>query len=108
LYILLLIFNFTTSNNNTTSADERHANGMKTIQGVINYTNLEIQRWYDDVFEQYGVVGSGIARYDKDSNSIIVDYVEDGILKTWQMAFYPEYLNQEKISWVFECWSELA
>lgn len=83
-------------------------NTIKSIENLIEYTNAEIARWYENVKQEYGVTGFGSCRYDSKENSIIVDYVEDGISKTWQMAFYTEYLKEQKISWVFNCWMELA
>ena len=83
-------------------------NTIKSIENLIEYTNTEIVRWYKDVKQEFGVIGFGSCRYDDAQNSIIVDYVEDGVFNTWEMAFYPEYLKEQKISWVFDCWIELA
>lgn len=76
---------------------------MKTL---INYTNNRISNWYLNVKKEYGVIGSGKVRFTSDS--VIVDYVEDGEQKTWSMAFYAEYLKEQKIDYIFNCWSELA
>lgn len=79
-----------------------------TIQGLIEYTNSEIDRWYENVKEEYGVIGFGNAKYDKENDQIVVDYTEDGNANTWSLPFYEEYLKSQKISWVFYCWTELA
>ena len=79
-----------------------------TIQGLIEYTNSEIDRWYENVKEEYGVIGFGNAKYDKENDQIVVEYTEDGKANTWSLPFYEEYLKSQKISWVFDCWTELA
>lgn len=79
-----------------------------TIQGLIEYTNSEIDRWYENVKEEYGVIGFGNAKYDKENDQIVVEYTEDGNANTWSLPFYEEYLKSQKISWVFDCWTELV
>ena len=83
-------------------------NTIKSIENLIEYTNAEIARWYENVKQEYNITGFGLCRYDSTQNSIIVDYTEDGVSNTWEMAFYTEYLKEQKISWVFNCWTELA
>ena len=78
-----------------------------TIQGLIEYTNSEIDRWYENVRKEYGVIGFGNAKYDKENDQIVIEYTE-GNSNTWSLPFYEEYLKTQKISWVFDCWTELA
>jgi len=78
-----------------------------TIQDVINYTNEKISNWYTSVKKEYNVIGAGFAHYNKENDSVVVEYTENGIQETWEMAFYPEYL-ENGVDWVFNCWSELA
>lgn len=79
-----------------------------TIQGLIEYTNSEIDRWYENVRKEYGVIGFGDTKYDKGNDQIVIEYTEDGNSNTWSLPFYEEYLKTQKISWVFDCWTELA
>lgn len=79
-----------------------------TIQGLIEYTNSEIDRWYENVRKEYGVIGFGDTKYDKDNDQIVIEYTEEGNSNTWSLPFYEEYLKTQKISWVFDCWTELA
>ena len=81
---------------------------IKSIENLIEYTNLELVRWYENVKSEYGVIGFGETKYNESNNTITVDYTEEGTQNTWSMAFYPEYLKEQKISWVFNCWMELA
>jgi len=78
------------------------------IQTMIQYTNSKIESWYKEVLNTYGIKGSGKAHYNKQSNEVVVEYVENGKQKTWSMAFYPEYLEDNGIAWVYNCWMELA
>ena len=78
-----------------------------TIQNMIEYTNDRILNWYRNAKREYGVIGAGKAHYNKGNDSVVIEYTENGISSTWEMAFYPEYLSNGK-DWVFNCWSELA
>ena len=79
-----------------------------TIQGLIEYTNSEIDRWYENAEKEYGVIGFGNAKYNESENSFNVNYTENGVENVWSIPFYPEYLKTQKISWIFECWSSLC
>ena len=81
---------------------------MDRINKMIQYTNDEIKRWYKEASLSYGVRGAGNAHYNKQNNEVVVEYVENGVQQTWRMAYYPEYINEHNISWVFNCWAELA
>jgi len=77
------------------------------IQNAIDHTQEKIKTWYEQVKTDYNVIGSGTAHYNKSKNEVVVEHIEDGIQKTWSMAFYPEYL-ENGIDWIFNCWSELV
>ena len=77
------------------------------IQEIINYTNKRIENWYKNVLIDYNVKGSGNAHYNQKESKIVVEYIEDGIMKEWEMYFVPEYLTNG-IDWIFDCWSSLA
>ena len=78
-----------------------------TIQNVVDFTNEKLIEWYELAKQECGVIGNGKARYDEDINEIIIDYTEDGINEVWSISFYESYLSNG-ISWVYECWQELA
>ena len=78
------------------------------IQTMINYTNSKIAGWYKEVLTSHNVKGSGKAHYNKANDEVVVEYTENGEQKTWSMAFYPEYLEDNDIAWVYNCWMELA
>jgi hypothetical protein len=75
------------------------------MKKLIEFTNAKISNWYINAKKDYGVIGSGSVRFENDL--VIVDYTENGETKDWSMAFYPEYLKEQKIDWVFNCWMEL-
>ena len=78
------------------------------IQKVINYTNKRIEEWYKNALINYNVKGRGVAHYDKKENKVVVEYVEDGKQKKWEMAYYPEYVTENRIDWIFDCWRSLV
>lgn len=78
----------------------------KSLQSIINYTNMKLKHWYMDVEKDYGIRGSGQVRFTDDT--VIIDYIEDNEIKHWSMAFYPSYIQDQKLDWVFNCWQELA
>lgn len=75
------------------------------LELTIEQTNNRLSNWYKNALEDYGVVGNGTARVE--GNSFIVDYVENGVAKSWTEAYYPEYLDNG-INWYFDCWAEEA
>lgn len=79
---------------------------QNTIENLINYTNERLKNWYKEVKSSYGVVGSGKCRFSEER--IYIDFVEDGVEKTWSMYFHLSYLKTEKKDWVFNCWSSEA
>ena len=76
------------------------------MENLIKYTDNRIAQWYCDVKRDYGVIGSGKLRFE--NNYAIVDYIENGKKKVWSMPFFHYHFKQERRSWIFECWSELA
>ena len=76
------------------------------MKNLIEYTNKRISNWYVNARIDYGVIGHGKLRFE--DNKAIVDYVENGEQKTWSMPFYPEYLKEQKINWIFDCWMSLG
>ena len=82
-------------------------NNIKKIQIAIHYTNKRIASWYADAKKDYNVNGSGSAHYNKATDEVVVEYLENGVQKTWSMCFFPEYL-ENGINWIFDCWAELS
>ena len=90
------------------------------MEKLIAFTNAKILNWYTNAKNDYGVIGSGLVRFTNDSVIVelkCVEYLtdiqkikhrENGEKKEWSMAFYHEYFKEQKIDWVFNCWSELA
>lgn len=74
------------------------------MEKLITYTNAKINNWYANAKKDFGINGSGSVRFANDL--VIVDYIEDGEKKEWSMPFFSEYLKEQKIDWVFNCWAE--
>jgi len=81
-------------------------NNTEQYQNLKNYTDMRIAQWYENVAEEYGVIGTGETSFTNDS--VIVKYTEDGVSHEWSMAFYPEYFKEYPIEWVFNCWAALC
>ena len=77
------------------------------IQDIIDHTDARIVDWYELAKTDFDIIGAGKAHYNKDQNKVVVEYTENGVQTTWEMAWYPEYISND-ISWVYNCWSELA
>ncbi len=73
---------------------------------VINTTNQKISEWYTKAAVDCGVVGQGACRIEGDQ--IIVDYTENGEEKTWSMAYYPEYVEDNGVNYFYNVWEEEA
>ena len=76
------------------------------MKKLINYTNARLKNWYKNAKLDYNVTGSATARIE--NNTFIIDYVENGISKTWQMCFYVEYLDCMEIDYFYNVWMEEA
>jgi hypothetical protein len=73
---------------------------------LANYTNSRIENWYRNAKLDYGVTGHGKVRFGE--NEVFIDYTENGVEKTWSMAFYPEYILNNGISYIFDVWMDEA
>ena len=76
------------------------------IQSMINHTNERIVGWYKNALLDHGVKGAGKAHFDKANNKVVVEYIEDGVQRNWSMVYYPEYIIEQDLDWVYNCWSE--
>lgn len=79
-----------------------------SIQEMLTWTNYRLAQWYEQVKTDYNIEGTAIAIHSADTNEVIINYTENGKSHIWSMAFYPEYCIEQKIDYVFMCWSELA
>ena len=79
---------------------------MTITQQTISQTNLRLEAWYKEVKLSYNVIGEARTRVDEDV--VTIEFIEDGIIKTWSMAFYPEYTLENGLDYVFNCWAEMA
>ena len=73
---------------------------------IINHTNARLSNWYKDAFNSYGVVGKGTTTIE--GNQVTINYSEDGVEKVWNMIFYPEYVIDGGIDYIFNVWMEEA
>jgi len=77
---------------------------MKTQ--IENYTNARLSNWYANAKRDFNVIGSATCKIE--GNTITVNYTENGVARTWSMAFYPEYATENGLNYFFNVWSEEA
>lgn len=77
---------------------------MKTQ--IQNYTNNKLNNWYKNAKIDYNLTGFGTTKIM--GNEIKIDFTENGVSKTWSMAFYPEYATDNGLDYFFNVWSEEA
>jgi hypothetical protein len=75
-------------------------------EDILAEFNARIKSWYENVKDEYGVVGEGVGKFLGDS--FLVYYKEDGKRFLAKMAIHDEYLIENKIDWVFNVWAELS
>jgi len=92
--------------NNVYLYQQRNKQKTNTMKNLINYTNKRLANWYDNAKLDYNVIGNGVARIE--NNEFIIDYVENGISKTWKMCFYTEYLTELEKDYFFNVWMQEA
>jgi len=72
---------------------------------LIRFTNSKLKSWYEYAKADYNVDGSGESKIE--GNKFIVNYVENGIKKTWNTFYHPEYLDHG-IDLFYNIWAEEA
>ena len=94
----------------TDSVEDREiynfAKGGMVDKKVIDHTNKKIKGWYKNAKQDHGVVGRGKTSIKDDE--IIVDYVENGKKKSWSMAYYPSYVDDNGLDYFYNVWMEQA
>lgn len=73
---------------------------------VENFTKNKLNNWYKNAKLDFGIIGSATCKIE--GNKIIINYIENGISKNWEMAFYPEYVLDNGLSYFFNVWMEQA
>jgi hypothetical protein len=76
----------------------------KDVKQILSYTNRRLENWYKNAKNEYGVNGDAVATFDSENNTILITYTEDGKEKTFSVSNF----ESEKISFVFDVWSEMA
>ena len=56
----------------------KNGNNVEKSQAIVDYTNMRLANWYENVWDEYGVNGSGVCSYNAETDQIIIDWVEDG------------------------------
>jgi len=79
---------------------------IMTTQAIENHTNNKIANWYKNAKIDYNVIGEGKAEI-KDNN-IVVNYIENGVKKTWSTAFYMDYIKENGIDFFYNIWESEA
>lgn len=83
--------------------NEGKANKDKVkIDKIVDSTNAKLENWYKNAKEDYGVDGHGKARYDKDSDSIVIDFVENGK----KFSHEEKHWRDEGIDYTYNVWME--
>ena len=71
---------------------------------VVEYTNKKLSAWYVNAKEEYGINGFGVSRFDAVTNSIVIDFSENGHTST----FVVEDWSDEAIEYSFDVWMEFG
>ena len=79
----------------------------ETIKNIVENTNERMITWYENAKVDYNVDGQGECVYYEKMDLIQITYIENKVLKTWNMPFYPEYI-ENGLNWVFDCWASEA
>jgi hypothetical protein len=71
---------------------------------VIEYTNKRLETWYVNAKEEYGINGFGVCKYDESSNSIVIEYCENGRASECSIQDW----HDESIEYSFDVWMEFG
>lgn len=84
------------------STNKLNTSQMATLAAHIQTTNMKLIGWYKDAKIDFGVIGSATARID--GNKFVIDYIEDGVKKTWSMRFWTE--ERYDFDYFYNVWME--
>jgi hypothetical protein len=76
------------------------------MTNLINYTNNKLNNFYKNANLDYGVNGN--ANTLVEGNKITIHFNENGVSKSWSMAFYPDYVAENGLDYFFNVWMEEA
>lgn len=71
---------------------------------LIQHVNAKLVGWYKNAKRDYGVIGEGKASIKEDR--FIIDYVEDGVKKTWEICHHLQYIIDAGFNYYYEVWQE--
>ena len=74
------------------------------MKNLINFTNAKLNNWYTNAKLDYNV--DGFATTSIDGDKITINYTENGVSKTWSMAFYIDYVLDNGLDYFFNVWAE--
>jgi len=71
---------------------------------LIQHVNIKLISWYKNAKRDYGVIGEGKASIKE--GRFIIDYIEDGVEKNWEICHYPEYIIEQGLNYYYDVWEE--
>jgi hypothetical protein len=74
------------------------------MNAVVNHINARLQDWYAVVKRDYGVVGSGFAKYNNETNEVEIHYIEDSVKCLFKHYWHSDF----KIETIFDIWQTEA
>lgn len=77
---------------------------MTTLAAHIQTANAKLNNWYKNAKIDYNVIGSATARVV--GNMFVIDYTENGEVKTWSMQFWIE--ERYDFDYFFNVWMSEA
>ena len=74
------------------------------MENVIAHTNARLENWYFNAKEDYGVIGSGSAKYNAATNEVEIYYNENGVDCCFKHYWHEDF----NLSTIFDIWQTEA
>lgn len=74
------------------------------MENLVAHTNARLANWYANVKKEYGVIGSGYSKFNKETNELEIYYTENGVNYCFKHYYHTDF----KLSTIFDIWQSEA
>jgi len=70
------------------------------INNLVEHTNARLITWYANAKRDYGVIGEGFAKFNKETEELEIYYTENGINCLYKHYWHPDF----ELNTIFDIW----
>ena len=85
-------------------SDNNKKKGIMNITSLVAHTDARLTNWYANAKRDYGVIGSGFSKFNKETEELEIYYTEEGV-----DCLFKHYVHQDfNLGTIFEVWATKA